>query len=584
MEKLIFDIEIRTQLDKAIEQLEEVADATEQIADNTEELKKQGKTTGGAIKGLAKGFKGLGLAMKTAGIGLVIEAFNMLKEIIKQNQPIVDLMDKGMTALGIVFNQVADVVVDLGGSLFETFSNPKEAILDLWDFLKQNLINRLIGLQDTLGAFGKILEGVFTFDFDKVKEGMSDVATATIQVATGLDEVQQTNAVEFFVDTAKAIADVATEAVKTADALVEQRKEVELLEAGSQKLMLQYQTQAEVQRQIRDDETKTFAERKSANEELGRILEEQLGKEQEIAQKRLDLAILEASKNKDSLELQKAVIAAETELVDIKERITGQESEQKTNEVALNKELLESQNELRLATLNDKQLEFEQLEQDYKARLDLARKSGEDTVAITKKYNDDVAKANEKYRDIEIAKQKLEQDTKIKTLQTGLDIANTLFEGNEKAQKVFTLAKIGIDTASAISGLMAASQSNPANAVTFGAAGIAQYAAGLLTIASNVMQAKKLLSSKKPKAPTASGGGGGAQAAAISANNAAIESNIDEPLENAEELSEQSVSSFNLGQSLDVFGSNNPIQAYVISQDVQEQSAVSEQISQRATL
>ena len=155
MEKLIFDIEIRTQLDKAIEQLEEVADATEQIADNTEELKKQGKTTGGAIKGLAKGFKGLGLAMKTAGIGLVIEAFNMLKEIIKQNQPIVDLMDKGMTALGIVFNQVADVVVDLGGSLFETFSNPKEAILDLWNFLKQNLINRLIGLQDTLGALVK---------------------------------------------------------------------------------------------------------------------------------------------------------------------------------------------------------------------------------------------------------------------------------------------------------------------------------------------------------------------------------------------------------------------------------------------
>ena len=43
MEKLIFDIEINTKLDKAIEQLEEVANATKDIAEGTEDLKKTGR-------------------------------------------------------------------------------------------------------------------------------------------------------------------------------------------------------------------------------------------------------------------------------------------------------------------------------------------------------------------------------------------------------------------------------------------------------------------------------------------------------------------------------------------------------------
>jgi hypothetical protein len=41
---------------------------------------------------------------------------------------------------------------------------------------------------------------------------------------------------------------------------------------------------------------------------------------------------------------------------------------------------------------------------------------------------------------------------------------------------------------------------------------------------------------------------------------------------------------FNLGQSLDAFGGDSPIQAYVVQQDVEEQQQVSTQIQERATL
>ena len=80
----------------------------------------------------------------------------------------------------------------------------------------------------------------------------------------------------------------------------------------------------------------------------------------------------------------------------------------------------------------------------------------------------------------------------------------------EKFNKASALIQIGIDTAKAISALVAASNTNPANAVTAGGAGIAQFAAGIIQIATNVAKAKQILSSPG-STPSAGGGGGGAE-------------------------------------------------------------------------
>jgi hypothetical protein len=78
----------------------------------------------------------------------------------------------------------------------------------------------------------------------------------------------------------------------------------------------------------------------------------------------------------------------------------------------------------------------------------------------------------------------------------------------EKFNKAMALVQIGIDTGLAISALTAASQKNPANAVTSGAAGVAQFAAGIIQIATNIAKAKQILTSGG--SPSSSGGGGGA--------------------------------------------------------------------------
>jgi hypothetical protein len=83
----------------------------------------------------------------------------------------------------------------------------------------------------------------------------------------------------------------------------------------------------------------------------------------------------------------------------------------------------------------------------------------------------------------------------------------------EQFQKAQALVQIGIDTAKAISALVAASQQNPANGISAGLAGAVQFASGLAMILTNVAKAKQLL-----KSPSASGGGGGGGAAASSSS------------------------------------------------------------------
>lgn len=68
-----------------------------------------------------------------------------------------------------------------------------------------------------------------------------------------------------------------------------------------------------------------------------------------------------------------------------------------------------------------------------------------------------------------------------------------IFEQGSEMQKFFALIGLGVDTAEAIGGLVAASNQNTLNGPTFGAAGIIQYATGLARILENIATAKSYL-------------------------------------------------------------------------------------------
>jgi hypothetical protein len=164
----------------------------------------------------------------------------------------------------------------------------------------------------------------------------------------------------------------------------------------------------------------------------------------------------------------------------------------------------------------------EQLEADRKVLGDNAAAQ----LQLTAKFEEDKKAIENKYALERIENAKKERDAKIALAEeifNGVsEVGTALIKDQkklEKFNKANALIQIGIDTAKAISSLVAASQANPFNGLTAGAAGIAQFASGIIQIVTNIAKAKQILTSGGT--PTSGGGGGTAEATGGSTTNVA---------------------------------------------------------------
>ncbi len=124
-----------------------------------------------------------------------------------------------------------------------------------------------------------------------------------------------------------------------------------------------------------------------------------------------------------------------------------------------------------------------------KAQASAIKKLGDGIVKVQKsQYAQDL----ENFLETQAAKQAALQAGFSAAVNISNALAGLADEGSD-IQKAFALTSIGIDTAEAIAGLTAASEQNPANGVTFGAAGIAQFASGVVRILANMAAAKNYI-------------------------------------------------------------------------------------------
>lgn len=128
------------------------------------------------------------------------------------------------------------------------------------------------------------------------------------------------------------------EAAAASKILTQAEFDLQKAQRKSRLIQLQFQKDAEKLRQIRDDENRSIQERIRANEKLGAVLRKQSAEELAIARQALAVAELRIDLEGETTATLDERAAALTEIADIEERITGQESEQLTNRVALEKE------------------------------------------------------------------------------------------------------------------------------------------------------------------------------------------------------------------------------------------------------
>ena len=565
MEKIIVELEAKT--NKALKGIDNVAKS---VSDLNKEVVSSNKKTAESLNGIqkvtktvTKGIKGLGTGLKALGLGLIISSLDTLKDLFSQNQKVVDLFTTAFEFAGQVVGQVTTAFTDIYDALTQTtgqFDALGKVISGVVKIgltpLKLTFYGIKLAVQEAMLAWensflgGKDEETIkqLNLSITETRTNLLDVGKAALNA--GKDIVDNFGeAVTEVGDAGKIVAKELGEvnvksALESAKAITQLKKSAELASVLNQGLIEQYDRQAEQLRQIRDDDSKSIEERIKANEELALVLDEQEVAMKKNAQIAVDAASAELSKNKDSIELQKAYQEALNEQAGIEAQITGFRSEQQTNTNSLLKEQKEIMNEISLFGKSERDKERLELQQEYDLNKELIEREVTDDaekkerlLALQTDFNTRLKEINDGFdaEDIETKQKntdesnriaKEQKDFKEEQYQKGYsDLQNIVSIGGKKLEKVGKALAIADVVRSSVKSISeTVSSTGVANAKAVAASpltggmpfvGINTVKAAL-SIGSTIASATKSIQSIKGNAKTVSpqsipsNGGGGA--------------------------------------------------------------------------
>ena len=354
---------------------------------------------GGAIQGFNEGLNKFSLGFKLAlgAVGLIIGAFAALKESLSRTEEgqaklnkISEAFTKIMNGVFAVIEPIAMALADLVIGLLENdkvmkvlsttmgvLSGAFTAVFgvakELGGFIINNLVNSFKTLFGVASGAGKVLKGVFTFDLDLIKEGVSQVGDT---VKTGFNSF-----VDNAKNTAKGIGTAVVNGVKTG------------FEAGSKSFSEGAKRLTEAEKKAAEEAAAKRKERGAKAAEEAKKLEEQRLKDLEAANKVLTEAYLSGLEDRDKeiykrgeklnadiLALEKAGITDRTAVLEAYNRDVD----------AINTKFDEDQKkkdeEKKQKALETAKLLFEEAQRSNENR----------TAALEQRYNKEIALINEK--------------------------------------------------------------------------------------------------------------------------------------------------------------------------------------------
>jgi len=555
---------------------------SEDTTDGLEDVKKGAEKTSKGVGSIGKTLKNLG-----SGLGVVFllnKAFEVFKKLAEENQLVMDAFNTVFEVLSIAFNDFFSFVIDNSSSVVSffkaIFQDPLGSIKDFGRLVKENIIERMTSTLEVAGHLGTALKKLFTGDFKGAIDSVKDAGKEMVDVITGVDD-SAGKIVEGVNSIATAVTDYATETVKAAQENVKLAKASELAAVKNQGLIESYDRQAELLRQTRDDESKSIEERIKANEDLAKVLDEQEKAMKENAAILVRRAEVELAKNKESIELQRAYQEALNEQAGIEAQITGFRSEQQTNTNSLLREQKEIAQEIALIGKSEREIERQELLNDYEAKKELINREVTDKIEkdallleAEELYKGQLNELNKSFDDEDLANKKAVSDAakKIDTDKKDAFIKNSeavsgalnglsaLVGENAEAQKGIGIAQAVIDT------YVGANK-----AIAQG--GIAGTVAAVGVIASGLANVITIAKTKIPKPKGASGGG------SASASTPSISATPTPPSFNVVGATETSVLSDAVASQ-----TNEPVKAYVVSNDVTTAQSLDNNIIEGATI
>ena len=263
----------------------------------------------GSLKGVIGGFKTLRGAIISTGIGALVIAVTSLIAAFKGSEEGQNKFAKLTTIIGAAVGNVVDLLADLGEGIISVFENPKQSLINFKNLLVENITNRFKAILDTVGFLGSAIKSVFKGDFDEALESAKKAGSSFVDSFTGVENSidKATAATKRFVEEQKrelsqaaAVADMRAKADKIERQLIVDRSKLE-------------SEIANLRLKSRQEEEFSAAVRKQALLDAQKLEEELLDKETEFLELRRDAQILEntfSRSNKENLTKEAEAIAA----------------------------------------------------------------------------------------------------------------------------------------------------------------------------------------------------------------------------------------------------------------------------------
>ena len=352
----------------------------------------------GSLKGVITSFKTLRVAIISTGIGALVIGVVALAAAFKGSEDGQNKFAKIMTVIGAAVGNLVDLLADLGEGIISVFENPKKALTDFSNLIKENIVNRFEGLLELVPKLGKAVSLLFKGEFSAAGKVAADaVGKVTLGVDSITDSVARaTEGVKGFISEqekelkqAAAVADMRAKADKIERKLIVDRSKLE-------------SEIANLRLKSRQEEEFSAAERKQALLDA-QVLEDQLlDKETEFLELRQDAQILEntfSRSNKENLTKEAEAIAA----VNRQQAARANTARQVQREVNTISKQIEAENK-RIA--NEEKAEKDKIAADEKLRLE----------SIQKIRDEFTAKQKEKEAETELEKLALEEEKKLAEL------------------------------------------------------------------------------------------------------------------------------------------------------------------------
>jgi len=409
--------------------------------------------TSTAQKGMAastavtnKGLKAFRIALISTGIGAIVVALGTLIAAFLSTQRGVDALTSVLRPLQEIFQSIIGVVQDFAtkgvDALKKAFKDPKQALLDLGEAIKENLITRVLAVPKLIKAAAKSYINAFKLiglgikkvladvpligkliDKDQlekdlettkedIKNSLSDLKDASIEFGIGVDA-------EKVKEAADEVADFIDKSSKRGQEIDRLTKQIETSQITLNRELAKGLRIFEEQRSIAEDTNNSTAVRLEAAQKAQEQLKANAKLETDQLNRRLKLAELEAEANDTDREAKEEIqnIIAEKEAVEArvlkkglllrnkansieqkaeKERIKAIQDQAKAEQKAIDDktkaeikaidkkiELMKLERQLELATIDETDKEkFEKekalLDKISALKLEKAKKSGED--------------------------------------------------------------------------------------------------------------------------------------------------------------------------------------------------------------